>query len=69
VEEQLRYVEALWDRIAAAPEAVGVPEWHRQILRERLAEYRSDPKTDRRWDEVRDELLRDFAGRKQSSGT
>ncbi len=69
VDEKVRYVEALWNRIAATPEAVIVPDWHRQILRERLADYRSDPKSNRRWGDVRDELLRDLAGRKHQSGT
>lgn len=29
VEEKLDYVESLWDRIAARPEAVAVPDWHK----------------------------------------
>jgi putative addiction module component (TIGR02574 family) len=69
VEEQVQYVGALWDRIAAAPEEVGVPDWHRQLLRERLAEYRSDPSAGRPWREVRDELLRELAGRKRTAGS
>ena len=67
VEEKVLYVEALWDRIAAAPEQIGVPDWHRQLLSERLAEYRSDPGTGRRWRDVRDELLNELAGRKRTS--
>jgi putative addiction module component (TIGR02574 family) len=61
VEDKVRYVEALWDRIAAAPEDVRVPDWHRQLVSERLAEYRSDPNAGRPWREVRDELLRELA--------
>jgi len=61
VEDKVQYVEALWDRIAAAPEEVSVPDWHRQLLSERLAEYRSDPRAGRPWREVRDELLRELA--------
>lgn len=68
VEEKVQYVEALWDRIAAAPEEVSVPDWHRQLLRERLAEYRSDPRGGRPWREVRDELLRQLAARKGTAG-
>jgi len=37
VEEQIDYVHSLWERIAARPEEVPVPEWHRQIILERLA--------------------------------
>jgi putative addiction module component (TIGR02574 family) len=69
VEEKVQYVEALWDCIAAAPEEVGVPDWHRQLLRERLAEYRSDPSGGRPWREVRDELLRELATRKRTTGS
>jgi putative addiction module component (TIGR02574 family) len=68
VEDKVQYVEALWDRIAAAPQEVSVPGWHRQILRDRLAEYSNDPKAGRPWRDVRDELLRDLAGRKRTSG-
>lgn len=68
VEEKVLYVEALWDRIAATPEEVGVPDWHRQLLSERLAEYRSDSKAGRPWREVRDELLSELASRRRTSG-
>lgn len=67
IEEKLRYVEALWDRIAAAPEDVRVPDWHRQLVGERLAEYQTDPTAGRPWQEVRDELLRELAGRRRTS--
>ena len=68
VEEKVQYVEALWDRIAAAPQEISVPDWHRQLLRDRLSEYRNDPKAGRPWRDVRDELLRELAGRKRTSG-
>jgi len=68
VEEQIQYVEALWDRIAAAPQGVGMPDWHRQLVRQRLGDYRNDPKAGRPWREVRDELLRELAGRRRASG-
>jgi putative addiction module component (TIGR02574 family) len=67
VGEKVRYVEALWDRIAAAPNEVAVPDWHRQVVSERLAVYRSDPSAARPWREVRDELLRELAGEGRSS--
>jgi putative addiction module component (TIGR02574 family) len=69
VEEKVHYVEALWDRIAETPEEVSVPDWHRQLLSERLAEYRSDSKAGRPWREVRDELLSELAGRKRTSSS
>ncbi len=69
VEKKVEYVEALWDRIVAAPQEVSVPDWHRQILRDRLAQYREDPKAGRPWRELRDELLRELAGGRRASGT
>jgi len=67
VEEKVLYVEALWDRISAAPEKVGVPDWHRQLLSERLAEYRGDSKAGRPWREVRDQLLGELLSNKRTS--
>jgi len=41
--EQIRYLEALWDRIANQPGELAVPESHLALAEERLAEYRSNP--------------------------
>jgi hypothetical protein len=35
-----------------------VPEWHWQVLEERLAAYRADPGSARPWQEVRAEISR-----------
>ena len=52
VDEQLGYLEALWDRIAAHPDRVPVPDWHRRTIKERLqADSPSRP-----WDEVRSDI-------------
>ena len=67
IEEQLDYVQTLWDRIAAHPDAIPIPDWHRQVLNDRLAAYRNNPTEGRSWDDVRDELLqqlRNGGGRK-----
>lgn len=55
-EEQVAYVQALWDLIAERPDAVPVPEWHRAVIAERLAEARALETPTRRWSEVRAEL-------------
>ncbi len=52
VDEQIYYVQSLWDRIAAKPDEVPVPEWHKEALEERLESYRSSPDTGKPWDEV-----------------
>lgn len=41
--EQIRYLQALWDRISGKPEDIPVPESHLDLAQERLAEYRRDP--------------------------
>lgn len=46
VDEQIDFVQSLWDRIAATSEQVPVPEWHRRIIRERLAAYNANPSDD-----------------------
>ena len=56
VEEKIAYVQALWDLIASRPEEVPIPEWHRAVIAERLAEARSDSAEVRPWSEVRAEL-------------
>ena len=41
--QQIRYLQALWDRIAERPGEIPVPESHLQLAEERLVEYRRDP--------------------------
>ncbi len=60
-DEKLDYVQNLWDHISADSEKVSVPEWHRNVIAERLAEYRANPDDGEVWDEVRDELLEELA--------
>jgi putative addiction module component (TIGR02574 family) len=41
--EQIRYLQALWDRISETPGELPVPASHLRLTRERLADYRRDP--------------------------
>lgn len=56
VEEQIDYVQSLWNRIAASPEEVPVPEWHREVLDERLKDHEANPDAGDSWDVVRERL-------------
>lgn len=56
IDEKIDLVQSLWQRIAAKPEALPVPEWHRQILRTRVLEYRAAPAAGDSWSEVRRRL-------------
>lgn len=56
VEEQIDYVQSLWDRIAATPDQVPVPDWHRDVLDERLKDDGATPDAGESWEVVRDRL-------------
>lgn len=58
VEEQIDYVESLWDRIAAHPDRVPVPEWHLEELRRRENSDQSSKGDVSPWEEVRERILR-----------
>ena len=64
-DEKVQYVQNLWDHVVADASKVPVPDWHRRILHERLAEYHAAPHEGKAWPQVRDQLLRDLAGRKR----
>lgn len=55
-EEQIQYLEALWDRISESPAEIPVPESHLAPAEERLAAYRKNPKGARPASEVLDRL-------------
>ncbi len=54
LEERIRLVEDIWDGVAATPEAVPVPDWHRAELDSRLDNPSPEPSMT--WDEVRARL-------------
>ena len=56
LKEQIDYVQSLWDHIAAQPEKIPVPDWHRQILAERVANYDSSPDDGKMWEQFEEEL-------------
>lgn len=59
-DEQIDYVQSLWDHIAARPDEVPVPDWHRKIVAERLATHRKDASDDKEWGEFEQELAADL---------
>lgn len=42
--EQVRYLQALWDRIAARPGDLPAPESHLRLAEDRLADHQGDPR-------------------------
>jgi putative addiction module component (TIGR02574 family) len=61
VNEQIEYVEALWDRIPVREHAVPLPEAHRAELERRLAEYDANPDDVRPWAVVQSEVRAELA--------
>jgi len=57
VDERLQLVEQVWDSIAATPEAVPVPDWHKAELDRRLDQ--PSPEASLTEDEVRARLRKE----------
>ena len=41
-DEQADYASELWDRVTEREHEISVPEWHMEIVRERMARYERD---------------------------
>lgn len=39
------------------PQEIPIPDWHRELLEERLEAYRANPAEGTPWEEVREKLL------------
>ena len=63
VDEQIDYVQSLWDHIAANPEDVPVPDWHRETLAARLAAHDADRNQGKEWEEFEEELTAELRER------
>jgi putative addiction module component (TIGR02574 family) len=59
VDQKIDYVESLWAQIIEGAE-LSIPDWHLELLRERLEAYRVDPAAGRPWSEVRAELQQKY---------
>jgi putative addiction module component (TIGR02574 family) len=59
VDERIQLVEDIWDSIAELPEAVKVPDWHKEELEMRLDAYHANPSEGTPWSEVRGNILKD----------
>ena len=58
VAERIRIVEAIWDSIAAVPEAVELSQAQREELDRRWDAFERDPAAGSPWAEVRTRILR-----------
>ncbi len=55
-EERLQFVEEIWESLPASPESIPVPQWHRELLDDRLADPAEQPT--RSWDQVKENARR-----------
>jgi putative addiction module component (TIGR02574 family) len=60
VEEKIDYLQSLWDRIAASSETIPVPDWHREIIDERLKDLEANPDAGDNWEAVQERLRKKF---------
>ncbi|MGO8952671.1 MAG: addiction module protein [Rhodomicrobium sp.] len=51
--ERLALAAAIWESLASEPDAVPVPDWHLEILAERLAEDGNDAGPSQSWPDLR----------------
>lgn len=58
VSERLKLVEAIWDSIADAPEALELSDAQRAELDRRLEEYEANPGAGSPWSEVKARVLK-----------
>ena len=60
VDEKIDYLQSLWDRIAASPETIPVPDWHREVIDERLKDLEANPDAGDSWEAVQERLCKKF---------
>jgi putative addiction module component (TIGR02574 family) len=62
IDQQIDYLQSLWDRIAANEEQVPEPAWHRDVLEERIKAHRDAPDDTLSCEEVRERVARRLRG-------
>ena len=58
--EELQLVQDLWDDLSANPESVPVPQWQKDLLDRRKADFQQD-QTGVMWVEAKDRIRRRYA--------
>ena len=66
VDEKIDYLQSLWDRIAATPETIPIPNWHREIVDERRKDFEADPAAGDSWDVIQERLRKKFDKRQRT---
>lgn len=53
IADRLSVIEDIWDSIASESTQIDVPQWHREVLRQRLAAHRANRTEGPPWPEIR----------------
>ena len=57
IEDRAHLAEEIWESIEAEESASDIPEWHKQILDERLAESETNPVEGVSWEEAKARII------------
>ena len=57
IQQRIQLVEDIWDSIVEMPEAIEIPEWHKNELNKRLEAYHANPSEGSPWKEVKKRIL------------
>ena len=64
VEDQIDYVQALWDHIATSVDQVPLAKWQQALLEERVEAHRRSPHEARPWREVIERVQQDLRAKR-----
>jgi putative addiction module component (TIGR02574 family) len=56
IDQRIQLVEDIWDSIAAIPQSVKIPDWHKKELEKRLEDFHADPEGVSPWAEVKERI-------------
>jgi putative addiction module component (TIGR02574 family) len=52
-EERVSIIESLWDSLVKEPASIPMPDWHRNVLDERIVEDEADDTPGESWSDLR----------------
>lgn len=56
IPDRLRIVEEIWESIPAKEPILDIPNWHKEILDQRLEELKNNPEGGESWEKVKKEI-------------
>jgi len=69
IEDRIRLVDEIWGSIAAETAVEDIPQWHKDLLDERLADLEANPQNSVPWEEAMARISsRRFAEARINSG-